>query len=44
VFLFETLDGGDFALSEIDGHCFSDYPGEHLKEQGFGLAAAGISG
>ncbi len=44
VFLFETLDGGAFPLSEIDGQCFSDYPGEHLKEQGFGLALAGVSG
>jgi CRISPR-associated protein Cmr3 len=44
VFLFETLDGGAMPLLEIDGHCFSDYPGEHLKEQGFGLAMAGVSG
>jgi CRISPR-associated protein Cmr3 len=43
VFFFETLDGGALPLSEIDGRCFSDYPGEHLEEQGFGLAVAGVS-
>lgn len=44
VFLFETLDGGAMPLSEIDGLCFSGYPGEHLQEQGFGLAVAGVFG
>lgn len=44
VFFFETLDGDAFPLSKIDGRCFSDYSGEHLEKQGFGLAVAGVSG
>ncbi|MFY9825290.1 MAG: type III-B CRISPR module-associated Cmr3 family protein [Thermoanaerobaculia bacterium] len=43
VFLFEPLEDAASSLAGLDGHCFSDFPGEELARQGFGLAAAGLS-
>ena len=43
VFVFEALDGGPPPLSEVDGHCYSDFVGEELARRGFGLAVAGLA-
>lgn len=45
VFLFETLDGtpADEAAARLDGQCLSDFSGDELARQGFGLAVAGVS-
>jgi CRISPR-associated protein Cmr3 len=40
VFLFEAPEGPPETLH---GQCLSDFPGDHLAQQGFGLAMAGIS-
>ena len=41
VFLFEPED--EATPIDFDGKCFSDFSGEHLDRQGFGLAVAGLS-
>jgi CRISPR-associated protein Cmr3 len=41
VFLFEPEDGA--GPLDFDGQRFSDFSGEHLSRQGFGLAVAGLS-
>lgn len=43
VFLFEPVEGEAASPADFDGRCFSDFPGEELARQGFGLAVAGIS-
>ncbi|MBW8878462.1 MAG: hypothetical protein JF614_26175 [Acidobacteria bacterium] len=43
VFLFEPMEGETVSPGDLDGHCFSDFPGEELARQGFGLAVAGVS-
>jgi CRISPR-associated protein Cmr3 len=45
VFLFEPTDGTGAAeaAARIDGTCMSDFSGDALARQGFGLAVAGVS-
>jgi CRISPR-associated protein Cmr3 len=43
VFFFEPLDGEEISPADLDGRCYSDFPGEDLARQGFGLAVTGIS-
>lgn len=43
VFLFEPVEGEAVSPADFDGRCYSDFPGEDLARQGFGLAVAGLS-
>jgi CRISPR-associated protein Cmr3 len=43
VFQFEPVAGEPTSPDGLDGHCHSDYPGDALAQQGFGLAVAGLS-
>ena len=43
VFLFESSTGEQLSPADFDGRCYSDFPGDALARQGFGLAVAGLS-
>jgi CRISPR-associated protein Cmr3 len=43
VFLFESVTGQQVSPADFDGRCYSDFPGDALARQGFGLAVAGLS-
>jgi hypothetical protein len=43
VFLFESSTGEQVSPVDFDGRCYSDFPGDALARQGFGLAMAGLS-